>query len=261
MTTSSNGSCKICGNISLIYSSNSPPFLFVLSEFIYPDNQQAFLQSRLNYDESPSEVEENIRGSPLESVFLVPSISSLPNSLLRRIESAKWLEGDSDGNIVSKRVDLYFLNMLRLPEVPKIRSFWTRVDNIIDSYPRPTIKNPLPILTSHRNGRTELFNVTWLTRSFADEKVLKVVDQGHEIVNEEFGCYNPLQVEEARLGDCGMIAFSHLSKCIGRGDITGIMGIIRDVRRVCDALESLIREDYHSREVAMTSFPLIDHEM
>ena len=223
----------------LLHSPNSPPSLFVLSEFVYPENHESFIATRLNYNATPLQVKEDVKGTVVERAFCAPVIASEPKLPLQKIKAVRWMEGDPNGRVQCKQVDVYYLNMLHLPEVLGMALFWTRVDDVVDTYPQPTVRNPLPILTAHRKGRTELFNVTWMTQSYADKRTLQYIDESHKIVNEQLGMYTPLQEEQRQIGDCGVIALSHLPECIRLSDITGILGIIDDVRRVCDALDSL----------------------
>ena len=74
----------------------------------------------------------------------------------------------------------------------------------------------------------------------------------------KYGAPDQLQEEQHQITAAAIRALHHLPECVAGKDLPGSDAILDIVRKSCDALENLIKEDYAIREKAMTSFPLYD---
>lgn len=211
----------------------------------------------MRFDLDPEALTSMISKNATSTIFFSPVVMSSPTSPVRVIKTVKWKEFREDFSSVPKRVDLFFLNLVRFPTLQVFDGFWRRFDDIVDSYPPPTLRNPLPILTAHMNGKADLYNHIRTSREHADHRTLKFIDKKREEAVNKYGRFDRLQEEQSQIGERGMIAFSHLPECIARKDILGIQNIIERARTVCNALDALCIAEYDVRELAVLSFPFV----
>ena len=87
---------------------------------------------------------------------------------------------------------------------------------------------------------------------------MRYLNEHHCALNNKYGAPDQLQEEQHQITAAAIRALHHLPECVAGKDLSGSDAILDMVCKLCDALEILIKEDYTTREKAMTSFPLYD---